>query len=112
MHVTTDASVFPRFEQVPTQFRLTTPIEQRVYLCDGTLCTWDGPLQDVLSPVCLQENGRLVQQRVGAYPLLTEREDLDVLAAATRAWDQGRGPWPTMSVEARIRAVETFTCRM
>jgi hypothetical protein len=26
-------------------------------LCDGTLRTWDGPLQEVLSPVCLQEDG-------------------------------------------------------
>jgi glyceraldehyde-3-phosphate dehydrogenase (NADP+) len=112
MNVTTYASIFPRFEQVPLHFRLTAPIEQRAYLCDGTLRTWDGPLQDVLSPVCLQEDGRLVQQRVGAYPLLTEREALDVLAAATQAWDQGRGAWPTMSVEARIRAVETFAWRM
>ena len=112
MNVTTYASVFPRFEQVPLRFRLTAPIEQRAYLCNGTLRTWDGPLQDVLSPVCLQEDGRLVQQRVGAYPLLTEREALDVLAAATQAWDQGRGAWPTMSVEARIRAVETFAWRM
>lgn len=112
MHVTTHASIFPRLEQVPSQFRLKTPIEQRGYLCGGTLRAWDGPLQDVLSPVCLQEDGRLVQQRVGAYPLLTEREALDVLAAATRAWDQGRGTWPTMPVEARIRAVETFTWRM
>jgi glyceraldehyde-3-phosphate dehydrogenase (NADP+) len=76
------------------------------------LRTWDGPLQDVLSPVCLQEDGRLVHQRVGAYPLLTEREALDVLAAATRAWDQGRGAWPTMSIESRIRAVEAFAWRM
>jgi glyceraldehyde-3-phosphate dehydrogenase (NADP+) len=112
MNVTTYASIFPRFEQVPLRFRLTAPIEQRAYLCNGTLRTWDGPLQDVLSPVCLQEDGRLVQQRVGAYPLLTEREALDVLAAATQAWDQGRGAWPTMSVEARIRAVETFAWRM
>jgi glyceraldehyde-3-phosphate dehydrogenase (NADP+) len=112
MSVTTHASVFPRFEQVPSHFRLTAPIEQRVYLCDGTLRTWDGPLQDVLSPVCLQEDGRLVQQRVGAYPLLTEREALEVLAAATHAWDQGHGAWPSMSVEARIRAVETFAWRM
>jgi hypothetical protein len=53
MSVTTHTSVFPRFDQVPLQFRLAAPIEQRVYLCDGTLRPWDGPLQDVLSPVCL-----------------------------------------------------------
>jgi glyceraldehyde-3-phosphate dehydrogenase (NADP+) len=34
------------------------------------------------------------------------------LNAAVRAWDHGRGPWPTMSVAARIAAVETFAAEM
>ena len=108
----TNSSIFPRLDQIPLPLRFPAPIEQRAYLCNGALRAWEGPLQEVLSPVCLQEDGRLVQQRVGAYPLLTEREALDVLGAATQAWDHGRGAWPTMSVEGRIRAVETFTWGM
>ena len=34
------------------------------------------------------------------------------LNAAVRAWDDGRGLWPTMSVAARVAAVETFAREM
>ena len=108
MDVTVNASVFPHLDQIPDQARLAGAIEQREYLCDGVLRRWEGPLQDVESPVCLQNGGRLHRQRIGAYPLLTGREALEVLAAATRAWNQGRGAWPTMPIEGRIRAVERF----
>jgi len=108
MDVRANASVFPHPDQIPLHMRLAHPIEQREYLCDGVLRRWEGPLQDVESPICLQTGGRLDRQRIGAYPLLTGREALEVLAAATRAWNQGRGAWPTMPVEGRIRAVEQF----
>jgi glyceraldehyde-3-phosphate dehydrogenase (NADP+) len=112
LHDSVQASVFPRHEHIPEPFRLHSPVEQREYLCDGVLRRWDGPLQEVESPLCVWEGDRLVRQRVGAYPLLTETEAGAVLEAATRAWNQGRGVWPTMSVEERIRAVERFGWRM
>ena len=34
------------------------------------------------------------------------------LNAAVRAWDYGRGEWPTMSVATRIAAVEMFAAEM
>jgi glyceraldehyde-3-phosphate dehydrogenase (NADP+) len=34
------------------------------------------------------------------------------LNAAVRAWDHGRGSWPTMSVAARVAAVEAFAAEM
>ena len=112
MDVPVNASIFPQLDEIPQQVRLARTIEQREYLCDGVLRRWEGPLQDVESPVCLQNGGRLDRQRIGAYPLLTGREALDVLAAGTRAWNQGRGVWPTMPIEGRIRAVEQFGWRM
>jgi glyceraldehyde-3-phosphate dehydrogenase (NADP+) len=105
-------SVFPRAADVPEQFRLGTPREQRVWLCDGELRRWNGPLQDVMSPVCLSGEAGPVQQRIGGYPLLTEVEATEALDAASRAWAGGRGEWPTMTVEDRIRHVERFTARM
>jgi glyceraldehyde-3-phosphate dehydrogenase (NADP+) len=44
--------------------------------------------------------------------LLTEKEALESLEAACRAYDYGRGVWPTMTVEERIRHIEAFTSRM
>jgi len=84
------------------------PLEQRHYLCDGEIREWGGPQQDVFSPV--RENG--VPKRLGSYPLLTEQVALEVLEAACRAYDYGRGDWPTMPVEGRIACVEAFTVRM
>src|SRR6187549_3040248 len=112
MDAPVNASMFPHLDEIPQQVRLAGTIEQREYLCDGVLRRWEGPLQDVESPVCLHNSGRLDRQRIGAYPLLTGREALDVLAAGARAWNQGRGVWPTMPIEGRIRAVEQFGWRM
>ncbi|MCM2316764.1 MAG: NADP-dependent glyceraldehyde-3-phosphate dehydrogenase, partial [Thermoanaerobaculia bacterium] len=96
------ASIFPRATEIPEAFRLGTPREQRVFLCGGELRPWSGPLQDVLSPVCLSTDAGLVQQRIGGYPMLGEKEALEALDAASSAWASGRGAWPTMTVEERI----------
>ena len=52
------------------------------------------------------------QKRLGSYPLLTEEQSLEALDAACRAYDHGRGLWPTMSVEERIKHVEAFAYKM
>ena len=44
--------------------------------------------------------------------LLTEIQALEVLDAARGAYDYGRGEWPTLSVEERIKHVASFACRM
>lgn len=106
------STIFPRKADVPEAYRLGTPREQRVWLCDGELRRWNGPLQDVMSPVCFATEAGPVQQRIGGYPLLTEVEATAALDAASRAWAGGRGEWPTMTVEERIRHVEQFTARM
>ncbi|MBI2213630.1 MAG: NADP-dependent glyceraldehyde-3-phosphate dehydrogenase [Acidobacteria bacterium] len=106
------ASVFPRSNDIPERFRFTTPREQRAWLCNGELRDWHGALQDVLSPVCIATDAGPVQQRIGAHPLLGAAEAEETLDAATRAWANGRGEWPTMTVEGRIRCVERFTAKM
>ena len=113
MNETPTDSIFPSPDAVPTQHRLEGALEQRDYLCDGVLRQWDGPRQDVLSPVCEAGDGGIQPVRIGSYPLLTERQALQALDAACRAYDHGRGAWPTMSVEQRIRHVKGFAagCR-
>ena len=106
------AFIYPSDNMIPEQFRLDAPIEQRQYLCDGEIRNWSGPLHDVQSPVCVASVDGLRQMRIGSYPLLTEEQSLDALDAACRAYDQGRGQWPTMSIEGRIRHVEDFAFRM
>ena len=97
---------------VPEKYRINHPMEQRHYLCDGTIKEWTGPQQDVLSPVCETAGGTVRQRRIGSYPLLTETQAMESLEAACGAYDHGRGEWPTMPVEERIRHVEAFAYRM
>ena len=104
--------VFPKEKDIPERCSLKTPIKQDVYLVNGELRHWDGPTQEVLSPVCVWESSHLVQKLIGNYPLLTEMESLDVLNAAVSAYDHGRGAWPTMSVGDRIDHVQEFVYRM
>lgn len=105
-------SVFPEERDIPLEFALETPYEQNEYLADGELRLWEGSKQEVLSPVCIETSSGLSQKVIGHYPLLTEKEAEDALDAAVAAYKAGRGAWPTMSVEERIRHVEEFTYRM
>ena len=106
------AAVFPTPGRVPAAHRLPGPMEQREYLVGGRMRTWKGPLQEVVSPLRLRSGSGLRRQRLGAYPLLTGRESLAALAAAQRAYDHGRGAWPTLPVAERIRRVEAFAAAM
>ncbi len=47
-------NLFPSLAEIPEQYRLGEPIEQRDYLVDGQLRTWQGPLASVRSPVFLK----------------------------------------------------------
>lgn len=106
------ASIFPSDDLIPEQHRIASPIEQRQYLSDGVMKDWTGPQQDVLSPLGEASEGGFRRRRIGSYPLLTDEQALEALDAACRAYDHGRGAWPTMSVEQRIGHVEAFAHRM
>ncbi|MDX9719457.1 MAG: NADP-dependent glyceraldehyde-3-phosphate dehydrogenase [Myxococcota bacterium] len=97
--------------EIPEQWRLS-PLHQSEYLCAGELHGWRGPQQEVYSPIWVQRGEKAAAELIGSYPMLTETEALAVLEAACAAYDRGRGAWPTMSVEERIRHVETFTLLM
>lgn len=105
-------SIFPPAEAVSQDFDLNTPVNQYEYLINGELRHWDGPMKSVLSPVFLATRDGLSQKLLGSFPLLTEKEALAALDAAVKAYDNGNGLWPTMSVAQRITHVEDFFRRM
>ena len=102
------AEIFPRAGEVPERAALAGPVEQREWLVDGEIRVSDAPRSDVFSPVCLRDGEALAPVRIGCYPLLGEPEANAALEAACRAWDDGRGAWPTMSPGDRIAHVERF----
>jgi glyceraldehyde-3-phosphate dehydrogenase (NADP+) len=112
MNVTELEKLFPTEAQIPAEYNLTEPIEQREYLVNGEMRAWGGKTQDVWSPVYVQTADGLVQKRIGSYPITDPSDAMEVLDAAVKAFNNGRGEWPMMSVSQRIDAVEKFTQKM
>ncbi|MCU0392581.1 MAG: NADP-dependent glyceraldehyde-3-phosphate dehydrogenase [Thermoflexibacter sp.] len=104
--------IFPQESQIPEEFNLSSPIHQNEYLVNGEMRQWEGDRHTVLSPVYVQTSNGLVQKVVGSYPLATEVEALEALEAAVKAYNHGRGEWPTMTVPERIACLERFTNMM
>lgn len=105
-------SLFVAESQIPAGYRLDGEIHQREYLSNGEMKKWDGPVCEVYSPICFPGPDGLKRKLIGSYPLGTEKEAMEALDAATKAYDSGRAEWPTMSVADRIKCVENFTFKM
>lgn len=112
MNVTELEKLFPTEDQIPADYNLTEPIEQREYLVNGEMRAWGGKTQDVWSPVFVKTANGLEQKRIGSYPITDPADAMEVLDAAVKAFNNGRGEWPMMSVAQRIDAVEKFTQKM
>lgn len=106
------ANIFPESSSIPDAYKLDTYLEQREYLIDGELKTWQGDLAPVLSPVFVKDGSGYTQKIIGSTPLLNAEEAMKALDVAVRAHDLGKGEWPMMSVADRISHVETFLARM
>ena len=104
-------SAFPATTEIPDAY-CVAPVEQVDYLVGGELRSWTGPLQEVLSPICIRQDSGVSQKVLGHYPLLTEAEAIEALDAASGAWDSGKGKWPTLTVAERIKHMQEFTFRM
>ncbi|SMC90515.1 NADP-dependent glyceraldehyde-3-phosphate dehydrogenase [Pedobacter africanus] len=105
-------SIFVEEDQIPEEFKLSEEVHQREYLSNGEMHTWSGEVHEVLSPVCIRTETGLQRKLIGTYPLCSEKEADAALQAAVKAYDNGRGEWPTMSVADRIYCVEQFTHRI
>jgi glyceraldehyde-3-phosphate dehydrogenase (NADP+) len=105
-------SLFPRAEEIPLKYRIEAPVCQNYYLVNGELRGWDGPVQEVLSPVWVKTGTGFTRTRVGHFPLLSREAACEALDVAVQAYDNGRGAWPTMSVGERIQCVQRFTRAM
>jgi len=104
--------LFPEEKSIPTSVTLPGFMEQREYLIDGKMITWQGDMSPVASPVFVRNGNTSEQKIIGSTPLLTSKEALSALDGAVRAYDQGHGVWPSMSVAERIQHVELFLSKM
>lgn len=86
------------------------PVKSDKYLIDGQIHTWNGEFNMVYSTISLTDNYQ--PTFLGEVPNLTEKEGLAAVHAATNAYDNGQGIWPTMKVIDRIKCVENFVNQM
>ncbi len=104
-------NIFPTENDIPAEVRVRA-LEQKDYLLNGKITIWRGPVQQVFSPVSLKGKKGLTRKYLGSYPLMTEKDALEALESAVKAYDEGKGIWPTSTVEKRIACMEDFVCRM
>ena len=102
---------FPQMSEIPDDLRSCIPLHQRDYLVDGEIKTWNGDVQDVYSPV-YYKSGDSYNNLIGSYPLMGEKESLEALAAAVKAFDNGKGEWPKMSIAGRIDCMRNFAIEL
>ncbi|MDR3466521.1 MAG: NADP-dependent glyceraldehyde-3-phosphate dehydrogenase [Xanthobacteraceae bacterium] len=106
-------TLFPTRDDIPAQHRRAAPLHQRVTLVGGALQPWTGDTVPVVSPVRIRDDsGNLTPVVLGSVPQGGVAEAEAALAAATAAYDSGRGAWPTMTVADRIACMRDFTMRM
>lgn len=106
------SSPFPTLDQVPDRHAVGYR-DQRDYLLNGEIRRWDGPLQEIVSPLPLiNEQGETYHPAIGRYPYLTADVALQALDAAATAFKRGNGAWPQLSTEERIQCMETFVEKM
>ena len=105
-------NLFPSADKIPSAYDLTHPIEQKEYLVNGEMRQWKGKTQDVWSPIYIKTDKGFEQKRIGSYPITDAADAMEVLYAGVKAYSNGRGEWPSMTVAQRIECVEKFTQKM
>jgi glyceraldehyde-3-phosphate dehydrogenase (NADP+) len=103
--------IFPEMIAIPEPFRFINPVEQIEYIVNGQILHWKGEKQKVLSPIHIKtENG--FDNYIGSYPLMGKEQALQALDAAVSAYDNGKGAWPSLTIEKRIGCMKHFVVLM
>jgi glyceraldehyde-3-phosphate dehydrogenase (NADP+) len=110
-----DNNIFPKENEIPAQYNMPV-MNQKQYLINGELREWQGPSQEVLSPIMIRDDNMVFKQKVlGSYPMLTGKESMGALDAAVNAYARdksGKKFWSNFPVEQRIEHVEKFIANM
>jgi len=103
--------IFKSEDQIPEEYKVPE-IHQRVYLLNGELVEWDGDVTEIYSPICIPTENGLERKLLGSIPNISPQDAMDVLEASVKAYNNGLGEWPTMSVEGRIKCMQKFVYLM
>ena len=97
-------------KNIPEAYKINALVEQKTYLVNGEIREWSGKMTEVYSTISSTENYQ--PTLLGSVPELTKTEALEALDAASNAYNNGQGEWPTMKVGDRIACMEKFAKQM
>ena len=95
---------------IPEEFQITTLLNQDTYLIDGELKKWEGKTTAVFSTISSTEE--YAPTILGSVPFMGENEAFEAVNAASTAYNNGQGLWPTMKVADRIKCMSNFVSQM
>jgi glyceraldehyde-3-phosphate dehydrogenase (NADP+) len=100
--------------EIPNAARIAPLDHPPRYMVGRSIRTVEGEDRQtpVYSRVAVRRGEALVPVLLGHEPKIGAREAEEAMAAAERAFGEGRGDWPSSPVERRIAAVERFAERM
>jgi glyceraldehyde-3-phosphate dehydrogenase (NADP+) len=88
-------------------------INQEEYLVNGEFKKWNGPFNEIHSAICKETSeGKLERIPIGRIPKTGLPEAFECLESSEKAYNNGFGEWPMLSVEKRIQHVEKFVGEM
>jgi glyceraldehyde-3-phosphate dehydrogenase (NADP+) len=88
-------------------------INQEEYLVNGKFKQWNGTFNTIYSAICKPTIDNSIEQIVlGKIPKTGLLEAFECLESAEKAYNNGFGEWPLLSVEKRISHVEHFIKEM
>ena len=102
------AALFPTADRIPSELRVDPDAHRPRWLVDGEIRIHPSPGRPVVSRVATREGDRLVPLLLGHEAMLTADDAAEAVHAAVQAWGGGEGEWPSMHVETRMAAVESF----
>jgi glyceraldehyde-3-phosphate dehydrogenase (NADP+) len=109
-------NIFPRsLEDVPenARFPQLDPKLLSSYVFEGQLIEWTGAKQKIQSVVCLpNKEGKPQRVVLGEIHLIDEVTAMKLLDSSVKAYDHGRGHWPTATVSERIECTTRFVEEM
>jgi len=97
---------------IPEKFKIK-PHHSNHYLINGELRKWEGNTTEVFSVIKTPNNqGEIGPTFLGTVPDMGEKTALEAVESANKAYNRGKGAWPTMSVSDRLKCMEIFVEKM
>ncbi|QLE02328.1 NADP-dependent glyceraldehyde-3-phosphate dehydrogenase [Galbibacter sp. BG1] len=98
------------FKEIPEKYQIKELVHQDKFLVGGQLKPWTGKTTEVYSTISSTEDYK--PTLLGSIPYMSEPEADEALEAAAKAFDKGKGLWPTMKVADRVACMEKFVKQM